>query len=180
MQNYCASLLLAWLAITCSPIKLTAQKQLVILKKEKVVHRFYGGDEIVFSLKENKKDVIKSYVNNVLDTAFEAHDVIIPYHKIARIYINKKTFWRDTGPKLIVAGVGYFLIDQLNTAVIQDEEASLNKNVTITSSVLVGAGAAMMLIQKKYQKIGGRYRLMMIEKGSVFYRPDLRVNISGE
>jgi hypothetical protein len=103
--------------------------------------------------------------------------VIIPYHKIERIYIKKRTFWRDTGPKLIVAGVGYFLIDLFNSTVIQDQEASLNKGVTITSSVLVGAGTAMMLIQKKYQKIGGRYRLMMIEKGSVFYRPDLRVNI---
>lgn len=180
MQNYCALLLIALVASTCLPINLSAQKQLVILKKEKVIYRFYGGDEIVFSLKSDKKDVIKSYVNNIFDTAFQAHDVIIPYHKIERIYINKKTFWRDAGPKFIVAGVGYFLIDQFNTTVIQDEEASLNKGVTITSSVLVGAGAAMMLIQKKYQKIGGRYRLMMIEKGSVFYRPDLRVNISGE
>jgi hypothetical protein len=180
MQTYCVLLLIALLALTCLPINLSAQKQLIILKKEKVVYRFYGGDEIVFSLKEDKKDVIKSYVNNVLDTAFEAHDVIIPYHKIARIYINKRTFWRDTGPKLIVAGLGYFLIDLFNTTVIQDEEASLDKSVTITSSVLVGAGAAMMLIQKKYQTIGGRHKLMMVEKGSAFYRPDLRVNISGE
>jgi hypothetical protein len=178
MQNFCASILIASLALMFLPINLSAQKQLVILKKEKVIHRFYGGDEIIFTLKSDKKDKISSYVNNVMDTAFEAHDVIIPFYKVERIYIKKKTFWHDAGMKFIVAGVGYFLIDQFNTAVIQNEDASLNQNVLIASTALVGAGASMLLLQKKYTKIGGRYRLMMIDKSSVFYRPDLRTNMS--
>lgn len=176
MRSISVILLLFILAIATDA---AAQRQIVILKNEKVLHRFYPGDEIAFTLKKAPRDVQRSYVNNIFDTALLVHDQVVAFHNIERIYFQRHTLWSDAGPKLIVAGVAIFLIDQLNTVVVQDEPASIDKGVAITSAAITGAGIAMTLTKKKYQKIGGKYRLRMVEEGSPFYRPDLRVDISG-
>jgi hypothetical protein len=78
-----------------------------------------------------------------------------------------------------VAGVVLFLADQLNTVVVQNEDASIDEGVLITSVALTGAGVAMILFKKKYQNIGGKYKLRMVDEDSPFYQPDLRHDISG-
>lgn len=167
------------LVLTAAASAVFAQKQLIILKKERVVLRLYPGDEFVYSLKSSPREVHRSYVNNVFDTAVVAHDEVIAFHKIERIYFQQRNLWSDTGPKLIVAGVVLFLADQLNTVVVQNEDASINKGVLITSVALTGAGVGMILTKKKYQTIRGQYRLRMVDEDSPFYQPDLRHDISG-
>jgi hypothetical protein len=39
---------------------------------------------------------------------------------------------------------------------------------------MVAVGLPMMLIHKKSQRIGGRYRLLLAEEGSPFYQEDIR------
>jgi hypothetical protein len=51
--------------LVCATCTLQAQKQLVLLKREKVIMRFNPGDAIVISLK-GKKQRIDSYINNLL------------------------------------------------------------------------------------------------------------------
>jgi hypothetical protein len=74
-----------------------------------------------------------------------------------------------SGKFLVVAGVGYFVLDQFNVIVVDGNKASLNDNVTNASLAMVGVGLPMMLIRKKYQRIGGKFRLMTVEEGSPFY-----------
>jgi hypothetical protein len=145
-----------------------AQKQLVLLKKEKVILRLNPGDEFVFSLKDSK-NIQRSYLNNLFDTAVMVHKTVIPFQKIDKIYFTKSNFGNVIGGLLVVGGIGYFLIDQINVVIVNGDKASLNDNVTTTSLAMVGVGLPMMLIKKKHQRIGGKYKLLTVKDGSPFY-----------
>ncbi|HMG89191.1 MAG TPA: hypothetical protein VK589_04000 [Chryseolinea sp.] len=149
-----------------------SQKQLVLLKREKVLLRLFYGDEFIYRLK-GSKTVKTSYVNNLYDTAVLAHKEIVPFHKIDRVYFKHSSFGNRVGTMLVIGGVGYFLIDQFNTVVVHGENATIHEGVATTSAVLAGVGLPLMLIKKKSQRIGGKYRLLTAEKGSAFYMPEL-------
>ncbi len=148
------------------------QKQLVLLKKQKVILRLYPGDEIVLKTKGSDTKMT-SYVNNLFDTAVMVHKTLIPFHKIERIYFKRSTFANVVGTLLVVGGGLYFAIDQINVMVVQGEKASLNDNVTATSISMVAVGLPMMLIKKKSQRMKYGYRLMTVEPGSPFYLREL-------
>lgn len=150
-----------------------AQKQLVVLKKQKVLLRLSYGDEIVYKTKGSDTRVT-SYVNNLFDTALLAHRTIVPFHTIDRVYFVRGSLVNLIGGGLTVGGAGYFLIDQLNVVVVQGEKASLDDNVTTTSIAMVAVGLPMMLIKKKSQRIRGRYRLLTVDYDSPFYQHDLK------
>lgn len=150
----------------------SAQKQLVLLKKQKVILRLSYGDEIVYKTKGSDKK-ITSYVNNLFDTALLAHRTVVPFHTIDRIYFVHGGFVNMIGGALVVGGLGYFLIDQLNVVVVQGEKASLDDNVTRVSIGMAAIGLPMMLIKKKSQRIRGRYRLLAVDYDSPFYQHDL-------
>jgi hypothetical protein len=144
------------------------QKQLLLIKGEKVLARFNPGDEFVISLKGDKKK-LKSYVNNLFDTAVLVHKTVVPIHKIDKVYFKQSGLVNLIGKFLVVAGVAYFLIDQFNVIVVDGNEATLNDNVTNTSVALVAVGLPMVLIKKKYRRIHGRTRLMVVNEKSPFY-----------
>ena len=150
-----------------------SQKQLVLLKKQKVLLRLYPGDEIVFKTKGSKTK-ITSYVNNLFDTAVMAHQDIIPFHKIDRLYFKRSSFANVIGTVLVIGGVGYFLVDQINMIIVKGEKATLNENVTTTSLGMVAVGLPMMLIKKKSQRLKPGYRLLTVEEGSPFYQRELQ------
>lgn len=145
-----------------------AQKQLVLLKRERVIMRFSPGDEFIISLK-GEKQKINSYINNLFDTAVLVHKTIVPLHKIDKVYFKRTGLVNLIGKFLVVAGVGYFVIDQFNVIVVNGDEASLNDDVTTASVAMVAAGLPMALIKKKSQRVGGKYRLMMVTERSPFY-----------
>jgi hypothetical protein len=145
-----------------------AQKQLVLLKHQKVMMRFNPGDQFIISLK-GEKEKIDSYVNNLFDTAVLLHQTIIPIHKIDKVYFRQSGLINLIGKFLVVGGVAYFLIDQVNVVLVNGEEANLDDNVTTISAAMVAAGLPMVLIKKKSQKVKGKYRLMTVQRGSPFY-----------
>jgi len=149
------------------------QKQLVLLKKEKVLLRLYFGDEIIFRTKDSKTK-ITSYVNNLFDTAVMAHKTIIPFHKIDRLYFKRSSFSNVIGTLLVIGGAGYFVIDQFNTVVVHGDKPNINENVATTSAVMVAVGLPMMLIKKKSQRLKPGYRLMTVDEGSPFYLRELQ------
>jgi hypothetical protein len=149
-----------------------AQKQLVLLKGQKVILRLYPGDDIELKLR-GSEDRIYSYVNNLFDTAVMVHQTLIPFSKIERVYFVRTSFMNRLGRGLVIGGVGYFLIDQLNTMIVQGEDPTLDKKVTTASAVMVGVGLPMMLIKKKSQRMKPGYHLLTVTYGSPFYRPDV-------
>jgi len=165
-----ATLIIFTFFLLC-PLVSHCQKQLVLLKGEKVKLRLYPGDEIVLRLK-GSKEIIRSYVNNVFDTAIMLHKDVVAFHKIDRIYFHQSSFANVIGGLLVVGGVGYFLIDYINVALVQNEDYDADDNVVKSSIIMVAVGLPMMLIHKKSQKIGGNYRIFMVDKGSPFFVPD--------
>jgi hypothetical protein len=152
-------------------ISTQAQMQLVLLKNEYVILRLNPGDEFIFKLKHSK-NIKRSYVNNLSDTAVVTHDEVIPFHKIERIYFPQITFYNKIGTACVVGGTLLFLIDQINTSLVKGDEPSLDRGVAITSLTMVVAGLPMMLIKKKSQRINHKFHLMMAKKGSPFYQED--------
>ena len=145
-----------------------AQKQLVLLSGEKIMLRLNPGDEFIISLKGEKRK-LNSYINNLFDTAVMLHKTIVPLHKIDKIYFKHSNFINRFGKFLLVGGVAYFVIDQFNTVVVRGDDASLDEDVTAVSATMVAVGLPMMLIKKRFQRLGGRYRLIVVEEGSPFY-----------
>jgi len=150
------------------PMLSFSQKQLVLLKGEKVKLRLYGGDQFVYKLKgDNTK--YQSYVNNLSDTSVTVHRDVVPFYKIDRVYFKQSSFRNVIGGLLVVAGAGYFLIDQFNVIVVQGDDPNVDKNVGTASAVMVGVGLPLLLIKKKSQRLHKHYRLLTVQKGSPFY-----------
>jgi len=148
-----------------------AQKQLVLIKNEKVLLRLYPGNEFVFRLKGSRQ-IKTSYVNNISDTAVVAYRDTIPFHKIDRIYFPQTKLYNLIGGAMVVGGGAFFLIDQFNHVVVQGNEPSLDKGVSTACISAVAIGLPLMLIKKKSQKLTYRCRLIMAREGSAFYKPD--------
>jgi len=148
------------------------QKQLLILKKEKVILRLNPGDEFVYQLKKEKR-VISSYVNNIFDTAVMVHNTIVPFYKIERIYFKQSNHLNVLGSFLVTAGVGYFIIDQVNESIVHGNGLNIDSHVLQASITLTAIGLPLMLLHKKSQRIKGKYRLLMVESESPFYKAPL-------
>jgi len=161
-------LILVMLAVMPS---LHAQKQLVLLKKEKMLLRLYPGDEIVFRLKKSKR-IVHTYINNLSDTAMVTHRDTVPFHTIERVYFRQSKFYNVIGSFLVIGGAGYFLVDQINVTAVQGHKASLDRSVTTTSVIALAVGLPMMLLHKKSQKLSHRSKLLMVKDGSHFYRKE--------
>lgn len=153
-----------------------AQKQLILIKKEKVLIRFNPGDEFVYRLKSDKR-VMASYVNNLFDTAVMTHDLIIPFHKIDRVYFRQSSYLNVIGSFLVIGGVGYFFIDQFNEVIVHGNDFNIDDQVLTTSVTMTAVGLPLMLFHKKSQRVRGKYRLLMVEEGSPFYKAPLSMAI---
>jgi len=146
------------------------QKQIVLLKGERVMHRFLPGDDIYLKVK-NDPVRYHSYVNNILDDALVlGNNDTIPYRSIERTYTGQRKFWSGLGKTMIQVGVGIFLIDQFNNVVVQGNDATLDNGITKFSITCVAVGLPLMLIKKKGEPIGYKYKLYPIDKRSPFYR----------
>jgi hypothetical protein len=163
--------LLGYAGVAC------AQKQLILLKDETVLLRLYPGDEFIYKLKDSKA-VVTTYVNNLSDTAVVTHGDTVPFHTIERIYFYQPKFYNKVGRALVIFGVGLFFIDQFNVVIVHGQPPNLDNWVSTVSLTSFAAGLPLMLIKKKSQKLNYRHRLMMVSKGSVFYKPDTRGYIS--
>ena len=161
------------LLVACGGGTAWGQKQLVVLKGENVLLRLYPGDDIVYRIK-GSRSVQTSYVNNLSDTAVVTHRDTVPFHAIERIYFKQHRFYNTVGAALVIFGAGLFLIDQVNLVLVQGHSPNLDSRVSALSLASLGAGIPLLMIKKKSQKLGFRHRIMMADKGSVFYRPDTR------
>lgn len=150
-----------------------SQKQLILLKRENVLLRLYPGDEFIYRLK-GSKSVRTTYVNNLSDTAVVTHRDTVPFHKIDRIYFRQRKFYNTVGAGLVIFGTGLFLIDQINVVLVNGQSPSLDDRVSILSFSSLAVGIPLILLKKRSQKINYPLRLMVVDKGSAFYRPDTR------
>ena len=142
------------------------QPQLVLLKGERVLKRFYSGDDFVFRVK-GSNTIRRTYINNLSDTSVVTHRDTVPFHRIDRVYFKQSKFYNTIGACLVIGGSAFFLIDQLNHG-----SEGLDGSVTRASATFVVLGLPMMLIKKKSQRLNHKHKLRTVKKGSPFYESD--------
>jgi hypothetical protein len=102
---------------------------------------FYPGDEITYKMKNSDLQIT--------DVITDLHDSLIlfsnSYVKPGEIDYVKLEHTEgflspSNGPKMIIAGVALFVIDQLNNSVLQGNEFRLDEDITKVSLILVVGG----------------------------------------
>lgn len=171
------NLLIIWFLIILVQADAVAQKQLVVVRRQKVIFRLYPGDEIVLRTKGSKR-VKRTYVNNIFNYAVLTHRDTVPFNEIDRIYFKQNSRINVIGGMLVFGGATFLIMDQVNNSLLQGNEFTFDKKFTASMLGLIAVGLPMMLIKKKSHRIGYKNRMMMVTKGSAFYRPDSRGYIS--
>ena len=164
--------LMLLLTIFISP-QAQAQKQLVLLNGQKVLLNLKPGDDFVFRIK-GQKEIRRTYINNLSDTAIVTHRDTVAFHRIDRVYFKRSSFANVVGTVLVIGGAGYFLIDQFNNVVVQGNSAELDEGVTKASVTMLAVGLPMMLIKRNSERLGRGSRLMMVTEESPFYHREIR------
>ncbi len=158
-----------FLFLILSTAGVAQRRQLVVLKRQKVIQRYLPGDDIRLKIKGNDQ-IINSYVNNLTDTSVFVHTTNIPFENIERLYFRRANFVNRLGAYLIVAGTGLFLIDQINVVLVNGDNPNIDAGVAKASIGMVVIGFPMMLIKKKYVTPSYKFRLLSVDEKSLFYQ----------
>lgn len=150
---------------------LIAQKQLVLMKGEKVLARFTEGDYMKCKLKNKQKK--EGRIIELSDTYILTSQDTFNIMSVESLFVKGKRKVNATqgvGGLLFIAGIGYFAIDQINTLFIQGQKG-IDENVAVTSLVLTTVGAAMIFLKSPYKKVYG-HSLKTIDYTSRYYKLD--------
>ena len=147
------------------------QKQLILLKRGDVIARFTEGEHIKCELKN--KTIIEGIAIRFNDFSILTLNDTIPFESIYKINVKgrrKANTLNKLGTVMMIAGVGYFVIDQINTLIV-DGQNGIDEQVVITSVALTATGAALRFIRSPYQKLRG-LSLRTIDSTSRYYQYD--------
>jgi len=160
------------LLLLISPFLSKAQNDVLVLTKRGMhVRAFTVGDPITFEtvygqwftgdISDLRRDTI--YING---QAFSYKE--IDALKRDRQGLNKWTGYdnRGTGILLTAAGAGLFAIGAINGARRGDKAKEwFTTSGYIVGGALIGTGIYLIASQKKYYRLGGRYKLQYLQIG---------------
>ncbi|GEM_PF-2566760 len=132
---------------------------------------FKSGDEIRYKLK-GEDHYRKDHIVSLKDSSIIFHYNKIGVEEISEIDIRKKDFikfnLKKTGTVLQISGAVYILLDQFNKTVVQGNDWEFEGDVWITGAILVGVGTAIKFLHPKKFKVGGKYKLHIIDINYVY------------
>ena len=142
------------------------------MKHGNVIARFTEGDRFTFKLKNHalKEGYITelndfSMVTSLLDT--------ISFQSIEKINIkgqHRRSFTKSLGRALLVGGLGYIIIDQVNSLIGSTASGfdDSDKRALVAASV----GAGLLFIKPKYLKVNRGVAIRTIDYHSPYYKFD--------
>jgi hypothetical protein len=149
-----------------------AQKQLLLMKRERVVARFTEGEYFRCKLKNKEKK--EGRILELTPAQIITSNDTLDFLAIESIKVKRQknmTSGYGIGKLLLIMGVGFFAIDQANTLIVKGQ-SGVDEGVAYTSLALAASGAAFMFIRSPYKKVYGR-TLKTVDYHSRFYRyPD--------
>ena len=147
-------------------------RQLIVLKNEQILARYQAGDIIYFA-GANHKEIQVQRILDFNDTLIMMSEDSIVYYKIKKLDLRerkKTTFLQKLGATMMLAGVVLPAAEIVNTGLVQKDDVSISRGVTTTSFTLLAVGSAFSFIKKPYFKPGRKYRLLIVDKRSPFYK----------
>lgn len=150
----------------------SAQNQLVLLKRGTVIARFNEGETMKFKMKDNSLQ--EGVVLQFTDVSVITLGDTIEFASIDKINVKghrKPTTLNKVGTLLMIAGIGYFVIDQVNTLFFVEGQSGIDENVVKASVVLTAVGAGFRYIRCPYQKLRG-ISLRKVGPESRYYKYD--------
>jgi hypothetical protein len=156
--------------LCCFAYTTYGQQQMVLLKRGEVVARFEQGDNIKCKLRNGK--IKEGLAMRYTDVSIILRSDTIMFSAIYKIHVKgkrKADFRQKTGTILMIAGVGYFAIDQINTLFFVEGQSGIDEGVAVTAGTLAATGAALTFIRSPYLKVRG-LSIRTITPESRYYR----------
>jgi hypothetical protein len=151
------------------------QRQLIVLKNEEVLARYQKGDVIHFARAQDKQIQVQQILD-LNDTLLMMNVDSVVYYRIKKLDIRLKkqrTYLQKLGAYMMLAGVVLPAAELINTGIVQKEGASINSGVGVASVILLGGGAILSFTKRTYFKPGRKYRMMIVDSRSPFYKKKL-------
>lgn len=163
---------LAVVALLLLPLSLFSQNQLVLIKNDEVVMRYRAGDDLKYKRKNGEK--FSGFIVEVNDSSIITSNDTVATHQIEKVYFPKGNFLNVVGGFLVTGGALLFIIDQVNTIVVEGDKASLDGRVSRITLVSLTLGLPLMLIKKQAHRVGFKKRLRIVDRESPFYYSEVR------
>jgi hypothetical protein len=148
------------------------QKQVIFLKHGNVMARFTEGDRFTFKLKNHS--LREGYITELNDFSMVTSALdTIPFLSIEKISVkgqHQKSFTKNVGRALVVGGLGYIVIDQLNTLVGSTASGFDESDKRALGIATVGAG--LLFIKQRYVKVSRGVTIRTIDYHSPYYKFD--------
>ncbi|MFC2126696.1 hypothetical protein ACFLU5_18070 [Bacteroidota bacterium] len=125
-------------------------------RKKRIV--LYPGDEITFKMKNSDLEITDA-ITDLHDSLVLLTNSYIKPKEIdyVRIEHTKGFLSPSNGPKLIIAGVSLFIIDQFNHSILQGNDFRVDKDILKASFILVIGGAIWKSFRfSKFRNKGNR------------------------
>lgn len=145
------------------PFLSRSQSNILLLEKQgrfkNIKYRL--GDEISLRVQPGNRKLSGQihYINDSSILVDFIHEVNI--EDVTWVY-SKRFFFNLMSPILLIAGGGYFILDGLNRA-INHEYPVITKNTLLVSGSLIGVGLVFRPLGTKRHKIGGPWRLTVLD-----------------
>ena len=148
-----------------------AQKQLILLKNDRVVGRFTEGDYIRLLMKDgsHREGMI---IELAEFTAITSNDTVA-FNKIAKVGIPKgqrKGFAPIFGGLMLGVGITMLGLDAINSATGHTAKGGIDPQILQTSAILIGVGSALVFIKPKYRRVNNGTFLRTIDYKSRWYK----------
>jgi hypothetical protein len=130
-------------------------------RKNRIVYQL--GDAIILKLK-NDPNEFNGIITEFYDSVMVVEDIYVHLEDIQYVKTRHTNGFLSpsNGPKLIVAGVTLFLIDQLNHTVIQGNDFRIPKEIAIASATLVAVGIFWTTLKYRKFKPGKNKRIRIV------------------
>jgi hypothetical protein len=159
-----AGLILLFVAVS---VRSTAQHQLVMIRNDAVVARYFDGDDFRCKLKNDKR--LEGRIIDMKEFFIVTSEDTIQLQSIAGV--DSRGYWRtnvmrDVGYIFFYGGIGYFVVDQANEAL--GDGITLDQN-DWNALFIAGVGVAMLHIKPKYRRVKKGMVLRVVGPRSLYY-----------
>jgi hypothetical protein len=140
-----------------------AQDYLVLEKMgTKKRYEYFPNDKITIQV-TGEDSFRKEEIVNLTDSSIVFASGVVLLKNIYRVKPPITGWMVATGGTLVVAGVGYYIIDTFNQVIVAGNKYSTDDGVLRTSIILTGIGASLILLSSKKVKLNKNWRVRIVD-----------------